>query len=248
MKTILLPFYDDDAAEAALDVSRRLGARFGSYVEGLFVMRPPADHRRGGNRPCRFVPDAAQGGRPAARRSSEGAVRRLRRRARVDDRIADRAHRRHGDRLAGDGRTRGSGGRRPRPGIRSRRDRPRIRASLGGLARHGGGGAVRERPPDRHRARRAGGHSRRERRHRLEPQHGNGAHGGACDAVARGSTHRHRRRGQGVGASPVRTRISSVGISSATASPPVRAPSRPTAGPREKRSSTNAPRSVRTSW
>ena len=41
MKTILLPFYDDDAAEAALDVSQRLGARFGSYVEGLFVMRPP---------------------------------------------------------------------------------------------------------------------------------------------------------------------------------------------------------------
>ena len=41
MKTILLPFYDDDAAEAALDVSRKLAGRFGSYVEGLFVMRPP---------------------------------------------------------------------------------------------------------------------------------------------------------------------------------------------------------------
>ena len=41
MKTILLPFYDDDAAEAALDVGRQLAARFGSYVEGLFVMRPP---------------------------------------------------------------------------------------------------------------------------------------------------------------------------------------------------------------
>ena len=41
MKTILLPFYDDDAAEAALDVSRQLAERFGSYVEGLFVMRPP---------------------------------------------------------------------------------------------------------------------------------------------------------------------------------------------------------------
>ena len=41
MKTILLPFYDDDAAEAALDVSRQLAMRFGSYVEGLFVMRPP---------------------------------------------------------------------------------------------------------------------------------------------------------------------------------------------------------------
>ena len=41
MKTILLPFYDDDAAEAALDVSRQLAARFDSYIEGLFVMRPP---------------------------------------------------------------------------------------------------------------------------------------------------------------------------------------------------------------
>ena len=41
MKTILLPFYDDDAAEAALDVSGQLAARFGSYIEGLFVMRPP---------------------------------------------------------------------------------------------------------------------------------------------------------------------------------------------------------------
>ena len=41
MKTILLPFYDDDAAEAALDVSVQLSTRFGSYVEGLFVMRPP---------------------------------------------------------------------------------------------------------------------------------------------------------------------------------------------------------------
>ena len=41
MKTILLPFYDDDAAEAALDVSAQLAERFGSYIEGLFVMRPP---------------------------------------------------------------------------------------------------------------------------------------------------------------------------------------------------------------
>ena len=41
MKTILLPFYDDDAAEAALDAGGQLAARFGSYIEGLFVMRPP---------------------------------------------------------------------------------------------------------------------------------------------------------------------------------------------------------------
>ena len=41
MKTILLPFYDDDPAEVALDVGRQLADRFGGYVEGLFVMRPP---------------------------------------------------------------------------------------------------------------------------------------------------------------------------------------------------------------
>ena len=41
MKTILLPFYNDDAAECALDVGTQLAARFGSYIEGLFVMRPP---------------------------------------------------------------------------------------------------------------------------------------------------------------------------------------------------------------
>ena len=41
MKTILLPFYDDDAAEAALDVGAQFATRFGSYIEGLFVMRPP---------------------------------------------------------------------------------------------------------------------------------------------------------------------------------------------------------------
>ena len=41
MKTILLPFYNDDAAEAALDVGGQLAVRFGSYIEGLFVMRPP---------------------------------------------------------------------------------------------------------------------------------------------------------------------------------------------------------------
>ena len=41
MKTILLPFYDDDAAETALDVCRQLAVRFGGYIEGLFVMRPP---------------------------------------------------------------------------------------------------------------------------------------------------------------------------------------------------------------
>ena len=41
MKTVLVPFYDDDAAQAALDTALTMAASFGSYVEGLFVMRPP---------------------------------------------------------------------------------------------------------------------------------------------------------------------------------------------------------------
>ena len=83
MKTILLPFYDDDAAEAALDVSRRLGARFGSYVEGLFVMRPPQIiDGEGIVLADSYLTQLKEEG-PAARRSGEGAVRRLRRPARA---------------------------------------------------------------------------------------------------------------------------------------------------------------------
>jgi nucleotide-binding universal stress UspA family protein len=41
MKTILVPFYDDDIAENALATSWLVAERFGSYVEALFVMRPP---------------------------------------------------------------------------------------------------------------------------------------------------------------------------------------------------------------
>jgi len=41
MKTVLVPFYDDDIAQNALATSWLVGERFGSYVEALFVMRPP---------------------------------------------------------------------------------------------------------------------------------------------------------------------------------------------------------------
>ena len=41
MKTILVPFYDDDIAETALGTSWLVAERFSSYVEALFVMRPP---------------------------------------------------------------------------------------------------------------------------------------------------------------------------------------------------------------
>jgi nucleotide-binding universal stress UspA family protein len=41
MKTILVPFYDDDIAQSALGASWLVAERFNSYVEALFVMRPP---------------------------------------------------------------------------------------------------------------------------------------------------------------------------------------------------------------
>lgn len=41
MKTILLPFYDDDSASATFDVGVRIASLFDAYVEGLFVLRPP---------------------------------------------------------------------------------------------------------------------------------------------------------------------------------------------------------------
>ena len=41
MKTILVPFYDDDIAQSALGTSWLVAERFSSYVEALFVMRPP---------------------------------------------------------------------------------------------------------------------------------------------------------------------------------------------------------------
>ncbi len=41
MKTILVPFYDDDIAQSALATSWLVADKFASYVEALFVMRPP---------------------------------------------------------------------------------------------------------------------------------------------------------------------------------------------------------------
>jgi len=41
MRTILLPFFDDQAASAALAVSWTLAERFGAHLEGVFILRPP---------------------------------------------------------------------------------------------------------------------------------------------------------------------------------------------------------------
>lgn len=41
MRTLLVPFFDDDKAEAALSSACLVADRFNSHVEGLFVLRPP---------------------------------------------------------------------------------------------------------------------------------------------------------------------------------------------------------------
>src|SRR4051794_37128523 len=41
MKTILLPFYDDDASQHAFTLASRLARKSKAYLEGLFVMRRP---------------------------------------------------------------------------------------------------------------------------------------------------------------------------------------------------------------
>jgi len=41
MKTLLVPFFDDDAAQVALDNACLVAERFAAHVEGLFVVRPP---------------------------------------------------------------------------------------------------------------------------------------------------------------------------------------------------------------
>ena len=41
MKTILLPFHDDDIDQSALETALHVAERFNAYIEGLFVWQPP---------------------------------------------------------------------------------------------------------------------------------------------------------------------------------------------------------------
>ena len=41
MKTLLLPFFDDEASAIALKATLRVARHFNSHIEGLFVTRPP---------------------------------------------------------------------------------------------------------------------------------------------------------------------------------------------------------------
>ena len=148
MKTILLPFYDDDAAEAALDVSRQLAACFGSFIEGLFVMRPPQIiDGEGIVLADSYLTQLKEEGR----------------------RLGDRARVRFDECVARHGITVGSLTTSPEGTVAGWREMEglegqvigdhgrlfdlivigsRVRTPVGGLARDGGGGAVRERAPD----------------------------------------------------------------------------------------------------
>ena len=41
MRSILLPFHDDDIDQAALDTALLIAGHYQSYIEGLFVWQPP---------------------------------------------------------------------------------------------------------------------------------------------------------------------------------------------------------------
>ena len=41
MRSILLPFHDDDIDQAALDTALLIAGQYQSYIEGLFVLQPP---------------------------------------------------------------------------------------------------------------------------------------------------------------------------------------------------------------
>src|SRR5512144_1609904 len=71
MKTILLPFHDEEAGRTALDVGTQVAQRFGSYLEGLLVQETlqlsfgrgrtvPADYLSEMTRQWRDCADAAR--------------------------------------------------------------------------------------------------------------------------------------------------------------------------------------------
>ena len=41
MRTLLIPFHGSDATQGALEMAHLVATRFGSYIEGLFVLQPP---------------------------------------------------------------------------------------------------------------------------------------------------------------------------------------------------------------
>jgi hypothetical protein len=58
MKTILLPFHDEDAGRTALDAATLVARRFGSYLEGLLVVEGPHLTPFDRRMPCQGIPVA----------------------------------------------------------------------------------------------------------------------------------------------------------------------------------------------
>ncbi len=72
MKTILLPFRGDEQADAPLELAYSVAARFGSYVEGLFVRQPPPlVSGEGITIPAEYISEFAEEARRASERARE---------------------------------------------------------------------------------------------------------------------------------------------------------------------------------
>lgn len=72
MKTILLPFRGDEQALAVLELAYTVAARFGSYVEGLFVRQPPPlVSGEGITLPAEYLTEFDEEARRAAERARE---------------------------------------------------------------------------------------------------------------------------------------------------------------------------------
>ncbi|MDH3690676.1 MAG: universal stress protein, partial [Gammaproteobacteria bacterium] len=67
MKTILLPFQDDDVAELALETALMVASQFNSYLEGLYVLtQPQVIAGEGIAFPAVYLSQAAEDGRKLA--------------------------------------------------------------------------------------------------------------------------------------------------------------------------------------
>ncbi len=66
MKSILLPFQDDDIAESALQTAHLIANRHGSHIEGLFVVTEPQIVGAGLAGPDVFITQIAEDGRKMA--------------------------------------------------------------------------------------------------------------------------------------------------------------------------------------
>ena len=173
MKTILLPYHDEEAARSALSTAILVAKRFDSYLEGLLVMGAPhiAALLRPRHARSTRIPVFGGTGVAALRRwSAQGLLEDHRQqRAAVSGTRKRRGGRRRG--LARDRGTRERGHRRLWPAVRSHRHRTHQGRRGRALARELRDGAVRKRPSRAPGFRRCAEDHRQGRGRRVERQY-----------------------------------------------------------------------------